>query len=406
MASRVQFAVRLDPSQCYSAGMRISDDQRDWLTLAMVPGVGSAHFIRLLARFRTPGAVLRASRGMLAEVVSANLARRIHTYGEEADISGQESAMEAADAHLITMEDKAYPERLAEIYDPPLLLFVRGEIRPEDERCVAIVGTRRATPYGIRMAEQFGRDLAAAGITVVSGLAAGVDAAAHRGALEAGGRTIAVLGCGVDVVYPRENESLMKDITRQGAVVSQFVMGCKPNKGNFPVRNRIISGLTLGTLIIEAPIRSGALITARNAAEQGREVFAIPGQIGVQNSQGPHSLIRQGAKLVESVDDIISELPALAPVAQPSMVHIEEAERATAPRPAPRPQLAPQPKPAVANASSEERKVLSVLTPDGAFIDDIAQRCRLSIAESLRALTVLELKGMVRQFSGKRFAPK
>lgn len=387
--------------------MRLSDEQRDWLRLALVPGVGSASFIRLLARFRTPAAVLNASRGVLAEVVSDKLARRILEYAGEADVDGQERAMAEAHAHLITMEDTAYPERLAEIYDPPLTLFVRGELCDEDVRSIAIVGTRRPTPYGVRMAEMFGRELAAAGITVVSGMAAGIDAAAHRGAIEAGGRTIAVLGSGVDVVYPRENESLMQEIVNSGAVVSQFAMGVKPIKGNFPYRNRIISGLTMGTLIVEAPGRSGALITARNAAEQGREVFAVPGQIGVRNAEGPHALIRQGAKLVESIDDILSELPELSrrPIpaldALPSRDPLEEVEAAK-PKPTAKPKASTPP----ARATDEERKVLAVLTPDGEFIDTIADRCRMSIAEALRALTVLELKGMVRQFSGKRFAPR
>jgi DNA processing protein len=409
--------------------MGLSAEQRDWLALAMVPGVGTTYFIRLLARFRTPGAVLRAALGDLSDVVGPALARRIKEYGGAANVDAQARLMDACDASLITLEDAAYPPRLAEIYDPPLLLFVRGELRESDEHAVAVVGTRRATPYGLRMAEQFGRELAARGITVVSGMACGIDAAAHRGALEAGGRTIAVLGCGVDVVYPAENEGLMREIVRQGCVLSQFPMGMQPSKGFFPYRNRIISGLSLGTLIVEAPLQSGALITARQAAEQGREVFAVPGQVGVRNSEGPHALIREGAKLVEKVEDILVELelPAeLAVSAVPTAVlkpsaestrresAVEPAKRAPAPAAAatrmkPEPAAATRPAaPSVPppQASPTERKVLAALSPDGSHIDQIAAACRISVSEALSSLTLLELKGLVRQFSGKRFAPR
>ncbi len=390
----------------------LTEEQRDWLTLIMVPGIGSTHFIRLLARFHTPKAVLAASEGALREIVGPALATQIKQYAETADIEGQESRMKASGATLVTLEDSAYPTRLAEIYDPPLALFVRGRHIDPDAPCVAVVGTRRPTPYGVRMAEKFARELSARGITVVSGMASGIDAAAHRGALEGGGRTAAVLGCGVDIVYPLENEQLMNDIIRHGSVMSQFTMGTKPSKGHFPYRNRIISGLSLATLVVEAPSRSGALITARQAAEQGREVFAVPGQIGVLNSAGPHALIREGAKLVETVDDILVdlELPASARQPQPATVAPGQAWSGSEPareHPVPAPERAPvqpttAPKPAVTGV---ERDILSVLSPEGSFVDEIAAACRISISEALSSLTLLELKGLVRQFSGKRFAP-
>lgn len=386
----------------------LTEEQRDWLTLIMVPGIGSTHFIRLLARFHTPRNVLAASEGALREIVGPALANQIKQYSDTADLVGQESRMKACGATLITLEDSAYPTRLAEIYDPPLALFTRGRHLAPDAPCVAVVGTRRPTPYGVRMAEKFGRELSARGITVVSGLASGIDAAAHRGALEGGGNTAAVLGCGVDIVYPPENEQLMDDIIRQGCVMSQFTMGIKPSKGHFPYRNRIISGLSLATLVIEAPTHSGALITARQAAEQGREVFAVPGQIGVLNSAGPHALIREGAKLVETVDDILVdlELPASvrhprvsAPAPEPAASQIPE----SATTPPPEKMTAPRtPAPVV---SGIERDILSVLSPEGSFVDEIAAACRISISEALSSLTLLELKGLVRQFSGKRFAP-
>jgi DNA processing protein len=392
--------------------MPLTQEQRDWLTLALIPGVGTVLFVRLLARFRTPGAVLKAGRAALEEVVGPKLAQRIAQYSDVADVAGQETAMAKCGANLITMEDPQYPLRLAEIYDPPLLLFVRGELREEDQYCVAVVGTRRATPYGIRMAEKFGREMAARGVTVVSGMAAGIDAAAHRGALEAGGRTVAVLGCGADVVYPPQNADLMNEIIKHGCVISQFPMGTSPSPGQFPYRNRIISGLSMGTLIVEAPLTSGALITARQAAEQGREVFAVPGQVGVTNSQGPHALIREGAKLVETVEDILVELELPAHLRAPQRT--SAAPRQEARSAAARPKVvAPQPAAAEnrqgraeASANAPERSVLRALRPEGAHIDEIAAACRMSVSEALSTLTMLELKGLVRQFSGKRFAPR
>jgi len=397
--------------------MRLTEEQRNWLTLALIPGVGTAMFIRLLARFKTPDAVLHARRSAVEEVVGPKLAERISQYADVSDVASQETAMERAGAALLTLEDTSYPLRLAEIYDPPLLLFVRGKMLEPDQPCVAIVGTRRATPYGIRMAEKFGRELAARGVAVVSGLAAGVDTAAHRGALNAGGTTIAVLGCGVDVVYPQQNETLMNDIVKHGSVVSQFPMGTKPSPGHFPYRNRIISGMCAGTLVIEAPLSSGALITARQAAEQGREVFAIPGQIGYVNSQGPHLLIREGAKLVESVDDILVELElpavsrvhasAFAPASEETPVEHEPNPAEALPETSKTTQTKPtRSEPVTAGASNDELRVLAALPPSGTHVDEIAQVCRISVSQALSTLTLLELKGLVRQFSGKRFAPR
>lgn len=409
--------------------MKLTPEQRDWLALSLVPGVGSSHFVRLLAHYHTPGAVLRTPARELADVVGPKLAPLIAQYGASSDVDEQVRRMKAAGAHLVTMEDPSYPEPLAEIYDPPLVLFVRGELRESDVRAIALVGTRKPSPYGLRMAEQLGRELGARGICVISGLAAGIDAAAHRTAIEAGGRTIAVLGCGVDVVYPKENADLYELIAQHGAVISQFPMGMKPLAGNFPYRNRIVSGLAMGTVVIEAPMASGALITARTAAEQGREVFAVPGQVGIRNAEGCHALIKQGAKLCESADDILVELPALkgmlaaaqrdaAPAAESAIPPLadrpnrraepERAKRPAAPSPAavPSPPPPPAPPSAAPKASGVEGKVLASLSQDGSFVDEIASRCSLSIAEALSTLTMMELKGLVRQYSGKRFAPR
>jgi DNA processing protein len=386
--------------------MRLTDEQREWLALSLVPGVGTAYFIRLLARFRSPGAVLRASQGALREVVGPKLAERIAQYTDVVDVEGQERLMAEYDATLITLNDTRYPLLLGEIYDPPLALFVRGELKEEDATTVAIVGTRRATPYGIRMAEKLGRELGARGVTVISGMASGIDSAAHRGAIDGGGRTIAVLGNGVDIVYPPQNAELMDAITRNGCVLSQFPMGMKPSKGHFPYRNRIISGMTKGTVVVQAPARSGALITANTAAEQGREVFAVPGEVGVRNSEGPHALIREGAKLVETVEDILLELNLPVEV-RASAMRAKSTSEAPTPSTSVHPRTAqPAPAPVAKKAVGIEGDVLSVLSPNGSFVDEIAAACRVSVSEALSTLTILELKGLIRQFSGKRFAPR
>jgi DNA processing protein len=394
--------------------MALTEQQQNWLSLVLVPGVGTTHFVRLLARFGAPDAVLGASEHALEEVVGPKLAQRIRNYRGAVDEESQVRAMERYGVRLITLEDPEYPPRLAEIYDPPLVLFCRGELHDADTYCVSIVGTRKATPYGLRMAEQLGRELAARGITVVSGMALGIDAAAHRGALSVNGRTVAVLGNGVDTVFPSENADLMHQIIQHGAVLSSFPMGMKPLRGNFPQRNRFISGLSLGTLVVEAAPGSGALITARHAAEQGREVFALPGQVGNRNSLGPHSLIREGAKLVETVEDLVVELdlpaaarrpiPAPAPIAVPSERNaIPSPMRPASPSmPVPPPRAA-APTPAV---SEVEKDVLAMLSPDGSFVDEVAMACRIPVSEALSSLTLLEIKGLVRQFSGKRFAPR
>jgi DNA processing protein len=391
--------------------MALTKEQQDWLTLSLVPGVGTTYFVRLLARFKRPSAVLKASEAALKDVVGPKLAQRIRAYQDVVDLNRQMQLLEEYQADLVTMEDTRYPTALAEIYDPPLALFVRGDLREEDAHAVAIVGTRKASPYGWQMANKLGRDLAARGITVVSGMASGTDTAAHEGALEAGGRTIAVLGCGVDKVYPAENAELMHRILQQGAVVSSFAMGVKPSAGHFPHRNRLISGLTLGTVVVEAPRSSGALITARRAAEQGREVFAIPGQVGNRNSLGPHALLREGAKLVETVDDILVELAVPAASRQPAhRTETPAAERIPAPTPAAAKPTVPEPPPAPAPpkvaVNDQEKTVLGMLSRDGSFVDEIALACRLSVSEALSTLTMLELKGLVRQFAGKRFAPR
>jgi len=278
----------------------------------------------------------------------------------------------------LTLADTAYPAALRTIPDPPSPLYVRGALRDEDRTAVAIVGSRRASAYGLAVAEWLGRELASCGVTVVSGLARGIDAAAHRGALQGGGRTIAVMGCGVDVIYPPEHRRLMAEIIEAGAVVSEFPPGTPPLRHQFPRRNRLISGLTLGVVVVEGREQSGAVITADHALDQGREVFAVPGGIFDETSRAPHRLLQQGARLVARVEDILEEL-GLAALRPPTGAA-----------------------PAAALAGIEAA-VYAQLSLRPQHPDALALRCRLSVAEVNRALSVLEVRGLARAFPGQRY---
>jgi DNA processing protein len=279
-----------------------------WIKLSLVPGLGGQSLRRLLAAFGLPQQVLAAGRGALAGIVSAEIAARILS---NLDSPAVDAALEwaAANGHaVLTLADGDYPQPLLETADPPALLYLHGRRELLARPGLAVVGSRNATPQGISNAEQFARAFSAAGLTIVSGLALGIDAAAHRGALEGAGSTIAVLGTGADILYPQRNRALGERIAREGLIVSEFPLGTPPHGGNFPRRNRVISGLTRGCLVVEAALASGSLITARLAAEQGREVFAIPGSIHSPHAKGCHALIKQGAKLVESAQDLLQEL--------------------------------------------------------------------------------------------------
>lgn len=399
--------------------MELTHTQREWLRLSLVPGVGTASFIRLLAKFGSPDNALNADQRDLESLLGKELAEKIIRHAQSADLELQESLMRQWNVQLITMDDTLYPPLLAEIYDPPIILYVRGELREEDRYAVAIVGTRKASTNGAKIAYQLAFDLAKRGITVMSGLAVGIDTAAHKGALDAGGRTIAVLAFGHDQIFPSSNIGLLNQIIKHGCAISTFPMRVRALRSNFPQRNRILSGLCIGTVVVEAPAGSGALITAKYAAEQGREVFAVPGPAGHPNSRGPHELIREGAKLVEGVEDIIVELhlpPALRqnpPLQHPKPKEISdplqfpELQKDTAPSPQPKRQI-PSTHPLESHIKNQlsdiEKKILGVLHSEGSFVDEIAHECRTSIAEALSCLTMLELKGLVRQLPGKRFA--
>jgi len=283
----------------------------DWLRLALIPAIGPARASRLRARFSQPADILAASTREIACVLGSLVAQAINHQRKNIDLDKQLRLIEKYQVKIITQEDPAYPVNLKNIFDPPLALFLRGKILPEDDLSIAIVGTRLATIYGINMARKIGSQLGQRGFTIVSGGARGIDTAAHQVSLGINARTIAVLGCGVDIVYPSENTRLFEQIIQKGGLISEFPMGTLPLRKNFPRRNRIISGLSLGVVIIEAPQKSGALITASSALEQGREVFCVPGQADSFTMKGSHQLLREGARLVEDVDDIIDEIGPL-----------------------------------------------------------------------------------------------
>jgi DNA processing protein len=309
--------------------------------------------------------------------------------------------LKALEGKIIALGDERYPERLRAIHDPPAVLYCDGMPETQDRQAVAIVGSRRATPYGLRVTDALAGELSRLGFTIVSGFARGIDAAAHRAALAAGGRTIAVLGCGLDVDYPHGHASLRTEIAGSGAVLTEFEPGTPPLAAHFPRRNRIISGLALGVVVIEAAEDSGSLITARLALEQGREVFAVPGPIDAQTSRGPHGLLKQGAKLVEAVEDILEELlpqmeaplpPTLSgnpllPRLQRVMGRGKREEESSE----------------LEGLSPEDRIIYSLMTRDPRHLDDLTERSGLPAAEVARILLGLELKALVRQLPGQRY---
>ncbi|HNA29982.1 MAG TPA: DNA-processing protein DprA [Thiobacillaceae bacterium] len=292
-------------------------DAAAWLGLDAIPGLGPEAAFRLLTAFATPEAALGAGIAQLAPVVGDTLARAIHRGVEPAAIAPGMEWLAGPDNHLVTWFDAAYPARLRDIPSPPAWLYVRGDPDWLARPMLAIVGSRHATPQGLRDARAFAQSLSDAGLTVVSGLALGVDAAAHEGGLAGLGSSVAVVGTGLDRIYPARNKALAHRLAAEGALVSEFPIGTPPKSGHFPRRNRIISGLSLGVLVVEAALESGSLITARLASEQGRDVFALPGSIHSALSKGCHQLIKQGAKLVESAADILEELGRLLPPATP-----------------------------------------------------------------------------------------
>lgn len=355
-------------------------DPKYWVGFNLVTGIGPAKTRMLLEAFG--GDLGRAWNADAEALRAAGLDRRalenlLHARAT-CDLNTEMERIGALGITLVTWEDASYPRLLGQIYDPPPVLYVKGQLLPQDEWAVAVVGTRTATAYGKEAATQIAGGLARNGVTIVSGLARGIDSIAHQASLEAGGRTIGVLGCGLDIIYPPENRRLASQIVQQGALISEYPLGTAPEGGNFPPRNRIISGMSLGTVIVEAGSRSGALITAEYALDQGREVFAVPGNIFRRASQGTNTLIREGATPVLSVEDILETLNL-------RMVTQQQVARAIIPE------------------NEAESRLLDYLSADPIHVDELGQQAGLPISEVTGVLTLMELKGMVRQVGGMHY---
>ena len=363
----------------------MTDDLR-WVALALALGEKRVVFRNLIAEFADVDAILGASTQELFRVkgITHELAAAIRKAPDSPEFAKERETIERLNLKITTLKSQDYPENLRHIPDPPVLLYVRGELEARDSFAIAIVGTRSCTHYGKQTAESLGMELASMGLTIVSGLARGIDSHAHRGALMGKGRTIAVLGTGLDNVYPAEHSSLADEIAKSGAVISEFPSGVSPVPRNFPIRNRIISGLALGTVVVEAPPQSGALITARLALDQGREVFAVPGNITAQTSRGPNQLIRQGAKSVLSAKDIIEEI---APEIK-GMMREETIKQAAE---------------AKLRLDPNERKIYNTLTQEPLHIDEIILATDLPHAKIGMGLFNLEMKGLAKELPGKLF---
>lgn len=354
-------------------------EDKYWIGFNIVRGIGPAKFQALLDHFGDLSAAWKATADELrAAGIDSRALQSLLTTREKLDLDAEAARLEKAGVQVITWQSPEYPDRLRHIYHPPPVLYLRGTLAPADEWSVAVVGTRRATVYGKEVAQHIAGGLARAGVTVVSGLARGIDTAAHQAALDAGGRTIAVLGNGVDVAYPAENRRLMQRIVEQGALLSEYTLGAPPEASNFPPRNRIISGFSLGVVIVEAAERSGALITADYALDQGREVFAAPGNMFNKNSTGCNRLIQNGAKLVLDIEDILEEL-SLNMVAQQLELRTVVPENET------------------------ESLLLGFLSSEPLHVDEIVRQAALPISEVSSALALMELKGMVRQVGGMNY---
>ena len=368
----------------------------EWLAISLTPGLGPTKARKLVEHFGSAEAVFRASLTELESTgIQAVSAQSLAT-GKSAELAREEIARAAAaDVTMVSLDDPSYPPRLKEIYDPPLVLRVRGDAEVLTKPGIAMVGTRHPTPYGSGMAERLACDLAAQGLVIISGMAQGVDTSSHRGAISAKGKTVAVFGTGVDVIYPKENSRLSEQILALGgALISEFPLGTFAAPQNFPIRNRIISGMSVGVLVVEAAEYSGTRITARCALEQNRDVFAVPGNVTNKNSWGPNTLIKQGAKLVATWEDVWEDLPtevrlALTPPASP-----ESSGAASA-------SLFPD-----EGLPPHEKRILGLLKADETtHIDEIVERLEneMSSSEIFAALFELELGGKVRQMPGKNF---
>lgn len=362
------------------------DERFSWLALYLIPGLGHTVLRSLLENFGTPDAVFEAGVSELVKVegVRREIAQRIVNREFSIDPEKELGKVKKAGARIITYMDPSYPKLLKEIHHPPVLLYVKGKDIPLNQTFIAVVGSRNATHYGLRAAENIGMGLAKRRVGVVSGLARGIDSAAHRGCLRGKGFTVAVMGTGIDRVYPKSNKRLLDKVTETGAVITEFPTGSPPEPKNFPIRNRIISGLSRGVVVVEATKQSGSLITASLALDQGREVFAVPGSIDSFKSTGTHFLIKQGAKLIENADDILDEFG----------FHRESVEERNDLRGAAG---------ALLEMDELERKLYEIIGDYPIHIDQIVRKGDMDAGEVSSTLMEMELKGIVKQLPGKMF---
>jgi len=360
-------------------------DKEQLINLSAIPGVGATRIRALIAHFKSTENIFNASLKQLTAVdgVEIKTARSIRDYSEFDYGIQQVTRAKNAGIDIIDFWNESYPENLKRIYDPPAFIFMKGTLSKQDKYAISIVGTRLPSSYGKVIAEKFAKELAQKGLVIISGLARGIDTISHWAAVQSGGRTIAVMGSGLDQIYPGENKKLAEKIIEQGALISEFPMGAKPDAVNFPRRNRIISGLSLGTIVVEAGLKSGALLTSNYALEQNREVFAVPGNINSPKSLGTNQIIKDGAKLISSVNDILIEL-------EPQLKHFLKQDEAKV-------------KEVPADLSELDKILLNNLSNEPIHIDKLANLIGKSTAETLSALLPLEFKDLVKQLQGKLF---
>ncbi len=364
-----------------SSTLSEEQDYQDWLALSFIPGIGQRTYLKLLKEFKHPKAILEAEEKTLRSFgLSERLIRDLKGYDWREEVERELKRLSELNIKFITYYDHSYPVLLKEIYDPPPFLYVNGNLEILNSPMVAIVGSRLASVYGLKATTRLASELSNFGITIVSGLARGIDTAAHQGAIRAGKKTIAVLGCGIDVIYPRENKKLYEKISEVGALISEFHFGTPPEAQNFPIRNRVISGVSFGVIVVEAAKRSGSLITARLALEQGREVFAVPGQIDSFRSEGTHKLIKQGAKLVEKVEDILEEID--------QFYNFSEVKRKK-----------------TVQLNSGEKEIWALLDIPK-YLDELAQALDRPVREISSRLMTMEIKGLVKELPGKQYVKR
>ena len=363
------------------------ESQEAFVALNMIEGVGPVRVRQLLEHFGDAPAILAASRGELLRIrtIGEDTAEAIAGWEKSVDLAGELKRIADFGCHILIQSDEQYPESLRHIYDPPLVLYVQGGLTAKDRNSVALVGSRQTTHYGIETARKLAYQLAYTGVTVVSGGARGIDTAAHQGALRGKGRTVAVLGTGINLIFPPENAGLFERIAANGAVITQFPFNRSADKQSFPIRNRIVAGMTLGTVVVEANLSSGALITANFATEYGRQVFAVPGRIDSPRSKGCHDLIKKGAKLCEGVEDILSEFEYLFPPSNRRPMPNEAGGLSAL------------------ELSEHEKRVYDALESGESTTDEVIRACGLPSSTVSVALFSLEMKHAVRQLPGKLF---